>query len=79
MQPDYILITCFIVVIILALQWKNNKQIDNFNSIIRDYPPSLQHPRYGLRGDRLRVSDIRNKYIYPENHFRLNSCTASSR
>jgi hypothetical protein len=31
----------------------------------------IGEPRYGLRGDLLKTSDIRYKYIYPENHFRI--------
>ena len=29
--------------------------------------------RYGLRGEKSRISDIRHKYIYPESNVRLNS------
>jgi signal peptidase I len=31
----------------------------------------IGEPRYGLRGDLIKTSDIRYKYIYPENHFRV--------
>lgn len=73
MQSNYVLLACFVGVIILLWQHQKYNRVDRFGSIIRDYPPSIANSRYGLRGDLLRVSDIRNKYIWPKSHFRLNA------
>ena len=66
MQSEQILIVCVVAVTMFILWKRRQNKIDAF---VKDYPPT--QARFGLRGDRLRVSDIRNKYIWPESHFRM--------
>lgn len=66
----------FIGLAILTLLYlSSNNTVEGFYS----YRPCRcnLNTRYGLRGDILRISDIRNKYIYPTSHFRLNSSSGT--
>jgi hypothetical protein len=63
-----------IIYVLLALVlyiWYTKKRYDSFvGGCSSDGNESY---RCGLRGDHLHTSDIRNKYIWPKSHYRLNS------
>lgn len=68
-----------IVFLVIVLLWliirsmypSKGKSTESFNADGTEFPP-VGCPRYGLRGDKLRSSDIANWYIRPDRQIRLN-------
>lgn len=64
----------FIIIIIICLIWVFRplfETFEGFDNTGNVFVP-VGYPRYGLRGDRLRRSDISKYYISPRRNIRLN-------
>ena len=59
-----------VFLVVLFIWWMTTKS-EGFNSLTNEFIP-VGHDRYGLRGDKLRRSDIANLYLNPERNMRLN-------
>tara|TARA_Y100000766_G_C18897368_1_gene601631 strand:+ start:1507 stop:1941 length:435 start_codon:yes stop_codon:yes gene_type:complete len=54
-----------LIIIVLILLYRNStKKQEGFE---------IGEPRYGLRGDLLKTSDIKHKFIYPTSHYRIDN------
>lgn len=60
-----------LLALVLYLWCSNNRRYDAFVGGCNSN--GSESCRCGLRGDHLRTSDIRNKYIWPKSHFRLDA------
>ena len=60
-----------IVFLIVVFLWWIMNRSEGFGSDTNEFIP-VGHERYGLRGDRLRRSDISRLYLNPNRHMRLN-------
>jgi len=66
-----ILILVFIIIIIVMLIYPF---YENFDSTMTEFVP-VGYPRYGLRGDLLKRSNIKKYYINPNRNIRLSHST----